>query len=134
MHMSACLVTQSCPTLCDSMDYSPPGSSVHGILLARTLEWVAMPSYRESSRPRDQALLSFLSCIGKQDFYHQCHLGSPQICIYLHVNIYLHSFTKSLQLIHEIKMYFFKRCIFGENVIFLRIFFLMKLLRNSCKC
>ena len=38
-----------CPTLCDPMDYSPPGSSVHEILQARTLEWVAMPSSRGSS-------------------------------------------------------------------------------------
>ena len=45
---------QSCLTLCDPMDYSPPGSSVHGILQARVLEWVAMPSSRESSLPRDQ--------------------------------------------------------------------------------
>ena len=36
------LVTQSCLTLCDSMDYSPPGSSVHRILQARILEWVAI--------------------------------------------------------------------------------------------
>ena len=41
-----CLVTQSCPTLCDPMDCSPAGSSVHGILQARVLEWVAMPSSR----------------------------------------------------------------------------------------
>ena len=47
-------VAQSCPTLCDPMDCSPPGSSVHGILQARTLEWVAIPSSRGSSRPRDQ--------------------------------------------------------------------------------
>ena len=40
-------------TLCDSMDCSPPGSSVHGILQTRSLEWVAMPSSRGSSRPRD---------------------------------------------------------------------------------
>ena len=40
---------QSCLTLCDSMDCSLPGSSVHGILQARILEWVAMPSSRESS-------------------------------------------------------------------------------------
>ena len=39
---------------CDPMDYSPPGSSVHGILQARILEWVAMPSSRGSSQPRDQ--------------------------------------------------------------------------------
>ena len=37
---------QSCLTLCDSMDCSPPGSSVHGILQARTLEWVVMPSFQ----------------------------------------------------------------------------------------
>ena len=38
------LLTQSCPTLCDPMDCSPPGSLVHGILQARILEWVAMPA------------------------------------------------------------------------------------------
>ena len=42
---------QSCLTLCDPMDCSPPGSSVHGILQARILEWVAMPSSRGSSQP-----------------------------------------------------------------------------------
>ena len=47
----ACLGTQSCPTLCDPTDSSPPGSSVHGIFQARILEWVAMPSSRESSDP-----------------------------------------------------------------------------------
>ena len=44
---------QSCPTLCDTMDCSPPGSSVHGILQARILQWVAMPTSRGSSQPRD---------------------------------------------------------------------------------
>ena len=43
------LVAQSCPTLCDPVDDSPPGSLVHGILQARILEWVAMPSPRVSS-------------------------------------------------------------------------------------
>ena len=47
------LVTQSCPTLCDSEDDSLPGSSVHGILQARILEWVAIPFSRGSSQPRD---------------------------------------------------------------------------------
>ena len=46
-------VAQSCLALCDPMDYSPPGSSVDGILQARILEWVAMPSSRGSSRPKD---------------------------------------------------------------------------------
>ena len=40
---------QSCPTLCDPMDYGPLGSSVHGLLQAKILEWVAMPSSRGSS-------------------------------------------------------------------------------------
>ena len=47
------LVTQSCLTLCDPMDYSPVGSSVHGILQARILEWVAISFSGESSQPRD---------------------------------------------------------------------------------
>ena len=56
-------IVQSCLTLCDSMDYSPPGSSVHGILWARILEWLAMPSSRGSSWPRDQTHVSCGSCI-----------------------------------------------------------------------
>ena len=46
---------------CDLVDYSPPASSVHGILQARILEWVAMPSSRESSRPRDQTQVSCIT-------------------------------------------------------------------------
>ena len=49
-------VAQSCPTLCNPMDYSPPGSSVHGILQARILEWVAISFSRGSSEPRSPAL------------------------------------------------------------------------------
>ena len=48
------LVTQWCPTLCDPTDYTPWGSSVHGVLQARVLEWVAMPSSRGFFQPRDQ--------------------------------------------------------------------------------
>ena len=44
------LVTLSCPTLCDPMNHSPPGSSVHGILQARILDWIAMPFSRGSSQ------------------------------------------------------------------------------------
>ena len=51
---------QSCPTLCNPMDCSPPGSSVHGILQTRILEWVAMPFSKEFSWPRDQI---YISCI-----------------------------------------------------------------------
>ena len=49
---------QSCLTLWNPMDYSRPGSSVHGILQARILEWVAMPSSRGSSQPRDGTRVS----------------------------------------------------------------------------
>ena len=55
---------QSCPTLFDLMDGSPPGSSVHGILQTRTLERVVMSSSRGSSRPSDQTRISYVSCIG----------------------------------------------------------------------
>ena len=48
------LIAQLCPTLCDPMDCNPPGSSIHGILQARILEWVAIPFSRESSQLRDQ--------------------------------------------------------------------------------
>ena len=52
-------------TLRDPMDCSPPGSSVHGILQARRLEWVAMPFSRGSSQPRNQSHISGVSCIGR---------------------------------------------------------------------
>ena len=51
-------VAQSCPTLCDPMDCSLPGSSVHGIFQARRLEWVAISFSRRSSRPRDWTRVS----------------------------------------------------------------------------
>ena len=47
------LFTQSCLTLCDLMDYNPPGFSVHEILQARIVEWIAIPFSRRSSEPRD---------------------------------------------------------------------------------
>ena len=64
---------QLCPILCDPMNCSPPGSSVHRILQARILEWVAMPFSRGSSRPRDP---THVSCTGGQVLYHWSHLGS----------------------------------------------------------
>ena len=54
-------VTQSCPTLRNPMDCSPPGSSVHGILQARILEWVAYPFSGGSSRPRNPARVSCIA-------------------------------------------------------------------------
>ena len=55
-------VTQSCPTFCDPMDCSLPGSSVHGIFQARVLEWVAISFSRGSSWPRDRTLVSCIAC------------------------------------------------------------------------
>ena len=58
---------QSCPTLRNSMEYSPPVSSVHGISQARILQWVAISSFKESSWPRDWTCISY---IGRWVLYH----------------------------------------------------------------
>ena len=65
------VVAQSWPTLCDPMDCSPPGSSIHGILSARVLEWVAIPFSRGSSQPRDQTCVSFVSFLAPPP--RRCH-------------------------------------------------------------
>ena len=85
MHWSCCChpeslkvkvkVAQLCLALCDPMDCSPPGSSVHGILQARILEWVAISSSRGSSWPRDH---TWGSWIGRQILYHLSHQGSQR--------------------------------------------------------
>ena len=70
------LVAQSCLILCDPMDCSPLGSSVHGVLQARIVEWVDMPSSKGSSQPRDWTLVS---CT-EGGLYHLSHQGSlPEI-------------------------------------------------------
>ena len=76
-----CELAQSCPTLCNPMDCSLPGSSVHGIFQARILEWVAISFSRESSRPRDQTWVSRF--VGRR-FYrlsHQGSRGSPMVSV-----------------------------------------------------
>ena len=65
---------QSCPTLCDPLDGSPPGSPVSGILQARTLERVAVPFFRGSSHSRDGAQVSRTV----QILYWLRHQGSPK--------------------------------------------------------
>ena len=72
---------QQYPTLYDPIDYSPPGSSVQGILQARVLEWIATLFSGRSSWPRDQTHVSYISCIGRQVLYHQHHLGSRLLCV-----------------------------------------------------
>ena len=90
---------QSCPTLCDLMECSLPGTPVHGILQARILKWMAMPSSRGSSQPRDRTCISYVSCIGRWVLYHQCHLGSPHTSLCFPKSIHLkiwQTWTKQL--------------------------------------
>ena len=74
-----CLVAQLCPTFCDPMDYSPPSSSVHVILQARILEWVAMPSSRGTvpTKGLKLHLQSLLHC--RQILYPLSYRGSPML-------------------------------------------------------
>ena len=71
MQTGSCVLhAQVCPTLCDPMDCSPPGSSVHGIFQARISECVAISSSRGSSQPRDGTRAPCISCLGRQILYH----------------------------------------------------------------
>ena len=63
-------VAQLCPTLCDPMDCSLPGFSIHGIFQGRVLEWVAVSLSRGSSQPRDLIQVSHI--VGRH-FYHLSH-------------------------------------------------------------
>ena len=83
-------VAQSCPTLCNPMDCSLQGCSVHGIFQARVLEWVVISFSRGSSQPRDQAQVSHC----RQTIYRLSHQGSKLL---LHL---LHSFSKILDYFH----------------------------------
>ena len=75
-------IRESCLPLCNPMDCSPPGSSVHGNLQARILEEVAISHSRESSQPRDQTCVSCVSCIGRQILYY-CTIWEAQEIIFL---------------------------------------------------
>ena len=78
-----CVRAPSCLTVCNPMDCSLPGSSVHGMFQARILVWVAISSSRGSSQPRDQTWVSY---IGRYILYHwatwevQCDMYSNTIC------------------------------------------------------
>ena len=80
-------VAQSCPTLCDPMDYSLPGSSIHGIFQARILEWIAISLPRVSSWTRDG---SWISRIAGKTIYHLSHQGSPCLSMKLKVKLLSH--------------------------------------------
>ena len=95
-------VTQSCPTLCDPMDCSPPDSSVHGILQARIMEWVAMPSSRGSFQPRDW---THISCIASRFFTvwatREDKLSNHYLNHYLWIHIFLTLCVMQIGSIHE---------------------------------
>ena len=74
-----CLVTKLRPTLCDPMDYSPLGSSVHGILLARILGGLPFPSPGDLPRPVTEPVSPPLSVADTS--LPLSHLGSPHVCI-----------------------------------------------------
>ena len=81
-------IAQSCPTLCNPMDCSLPGSSFLGMLQARILESVAIPFSRGSSQPRDWTLVS---CIGRQILSPLNYQGSPETCIMIHLYAVINS-------------------------------------------
>ena len=73
-------VAQSCPTLCDHMDCSLRGSSIHGIFQARVMEWAAISFSRESSQPSDQTWVSHIADRHFTIWATKDIVGSRQIC------------------------------------------------------
>ena len=76
LQSSKVFITQLCLTVCDPKDCSPPGSSVHGILQARILEWVVIPFSRGSSQSRDRTVVS---CIASRFFTTWATREAPMI-------------------------------------------------------
>ena len=79
---------QSCLTLCDAMDCSPPGSSVHGISQARILKWIVFCPFRGSFWPRNR---TWGSCIGRWILYHWA-TQEAHTYAYIHKNICVHMY------------------------------------------
>ena len=88
----ACSVAKLCLTSCDPMDCSPPGSSMHGLLLARILEWVAISSFRRSFQPRDGMHISCVSYIAsKYNLVLPLYLsswGGEKLAIWRYITMY----------------------------------------------
>ena len=90
MYIVKVLIAQSCPTLCNPKDCSPPDSSVHGILQAKILQWVVIPFFRGSSGPRDQTWVS-LSLF----FFYQLEANHLTILQWPLTWIHMHSPSRS---------------------------------------
>ena len=86
----------------------PPGSSVHGILQTRILEWVAMPSSRGSSQPRDLTCISYVSCIGKRILYH------PILRLHINKQHFIHWFFFSVSTIQLLTVL---SCLFADALL-----------------
>ena len=95
------VVVQSCATLCDLMDCSLPGPSVHGILQASILEWVAISFSRGSSRPRDQTHVSYKSLALQADSLLVSHLFPPNFWRNCYSSCMMLCITQALLLVKE---------------------------------
>ena len=103
----------SCVWLCSPMNFSQPGSSIHGILWARIPEWVTISFSRGSFWPRDQTCISDISCTGQQILYHWATLEAPMswhfslflilylTAYYFYLNLNVSSLCKWLPFLNE---------------------------------
>ena len=82
------IVTQSSLTLCDPLDCSPPGSSVHGISQARVLEWVAISFSRGSSLPMDETWVSSNQTLKIQNAWNKWNLNSESFDFQVSIGLY----------------------------------------------
>ena len=105
--INACLsewvieVAQSCPTLCDPMNYSLPGSSIHGIFQARVLEWVAISFSRRSSQPRDWTQVSRI--VGRCFTVWATRVAYLQMATFIHMFLYTRFINTHIFLLHQLR-------------------------------
>ena len=99
-------VIQSWPPLCNPKDCSPPGSSVHGILQPKILEWVVISFSRDSSPPRDWTRISHSSWIGRQILYHwanwETHSYTLGVSLFIRTQVIWNQ-DPTLKLVHVIE-------------------------------
>ena len=116
MYAAAAKSSQSCPTLCDSIDGSPPGSPVPGTLQARTPEWVAI-SFSNSGKwkvkVKSLSRIRLLATpwtaayqvppsmgFSRQEYWSGVPLPSPYICVCVYIYIYVDGFSLSIYIVH----------------------------------
>ena len=121
-----CLVAQSHLTLCDPMDCSP-GSSVHGIILTRILEWVAISSSRGSSQPRDWTLCLWHLLHWQADSLLLSHLGKPSVYLPFKEIGKMSSRVTVLFCIPSINIWTFHLLQILSSTLILSVFFFFKL-------